>query len=141
MAFRSTPFRGFAVQYAFRPPGKSIFTNNASHGSEAVFTFLLSTRCPSWCLRTGCLSSCAWLCVGLFLFSPAAVQPHEAAERGRGRPRKGAAVVVQGTGKSGQCRRMCFFCLMQMHVWLPKGVYDGMPFVLSAWFRKCFLPI
>ena len=33
---------------------------------------------------------------------------------------------------------MCFFCLMQLHVWLPKGDYDGMPFVLSAWFRKCF---
>lgn len=64
------------------------------------------------------------LCVGLFLFSPAAVQPHEAAERGRCRPRKGTAVVVQGTGKSGQCRQVgveyAFFCLMQMHIWLPK---------------------
>ncbi|CAK8996443.1 unnamed protein product [Durusdinium trenchii] len=75
-------------------------------GLDFLVVDAMSLMVPSYRLPEQLRLARVQLCVGLFLFSPAAVQPHEAAERGRGRPRKGTAVVVQGTGKSGQCRQV-----------------------------------
>ncbi|CAK9053427.1 unnamed protein product [Durusdinium trenchii] len=70
----------------------------------------MSLMVPSYMMPEQLRLARVQLCVGLFLFrpaafSPAAAQPHEQAERKSGRPRKGTAVAVQGTGKSGQCRQ------------------------------------
>ena len=102
----------------FRPPGKSIFRNSCLFlsfprlrgGLDFLVVDAMSLMVPSYRLPEQLRLARVQLCVGLFLFSPAAVQPHEAAERGRGRPRKGTAVVVQGTGKSGQCRQAGVEC-------------------------------
>ena len=84
MAFRSTPFRGFALlsNMLFRPPGKSIFTNSCLFLSfprlrggldflvvDTMSLMVISNRLPEQ-LRLARVQ----LCVGLFLFSPAAVQ-------------------------------------------------------------------
>ena len=95
-----------------RPPGKSIFTNSCLFLSfswlrgclDLLVVDTMSLMVPSYMMPEQLRLARVQLCVGLFLFrpaafSPAAAQPHEQAERKSGRPRKGTAVAVQGTGK------------------------------------------